>query len=195
MKDSRTVAVENETVEFDDFFVIKSAEVRVKRPDGEWTNRRRMLSLERGDSVAAVIVDRIAEVALLVRQFRFPIYKNGRGWIEELVAGMSPGEEAPEAAMRREIIEEIGFDPHSLSKISEFYLSPGGSSERIRLYYAEVDLNRPVAPGGGLAESGESTELVTLRFAEIGKRLDNGSFADAKTLVGLQWLRRHLHLA
>ena len=50
--------------------------------------------------------------------------------------------------MRREIEEELGYRADRSSHIATFYVSPGGSSERIWLYYAEVSeatASRPAA--------------------------------------------------
>jgi ADP-ribose pyrophosphatase len=185
----RKVRVENRRRVFDDFFTIDEANVSVETATGGQTPVRRLLSFERGDSVAAVVTDPVAEVVVLARQFRFPTYQKGPGWIDELVAGMLPADEAPEVAMRREIVEETGYDPPSLKPIFTFYVSPGGSSERILMYYAEIALSKRVGPGGGLSDSGEAIELVTLPFPEVWARLDAAGFRDAKTLVGLQWLR------
>jgi ADP-ribose pyrophosphatase len=43
--------------------------------------------------------------------------------------------ETPEAAIRREILEETGYNVEKLKHISTFYVSPGGSSERIMLLF------------------------------------------------------------
>ncbi len=75
-----------------------------------------------------------------------------------------------------------------LEPIGTFYLTPGGSSELIFLYYAPVSRG----PGGGLEEEGESIEVLEWPEDEVWRAIDAGRIADAKTLVGLMWLRRRL---
>ena len=79
-----------------------------------------------------------------------------------------------------------------LEPIGTFYLTPGGSSERIFLYYATVSRGQRRGPGGGLEEEGESIEVLEWPEDEVWRSIDAGRIADAKTLVGLMWLRRRL---
>ena len=75
----------------------------------------------------------------------------------ELVAGIvEPGED-PEQAMRRELLEEMGYEALALTHISTFYVSPGGSSERVILYCADVDSRGRVAEGGGLRSKAKTS--------------------------------------
>jgi ADP-ribose pyrophosphatase len=56
--------------------------------------------------------------------------------------------DTPESAARREVEEETGCKLLKLEHISTFYVSPGGSSERILLYYVEVDETSKIEAGG-----------------------------------------------
>jgi ADP-ribose pyrophosphatase len=187
--DDDPVRTTNERIVFDDFFRIKAADVSQKQEDGTWTPWRRFLSFERGDAVSAIVTDSRHRVAVLVRQFRYPASSKGSGQLLELVAGMVSDLEAPEDAMRREMEEEIGYTPLSLTRVSTFFTSPGGSSERIVLFHAEIDLDAPSSIGGGLPGSGEVTKTVRLSYADVFACMDSGGIQDAKTLVGLMWLR------
>jgi len=185
----RKVEVRETVRLFDDFFSIDQSLVRYERFDGAMSPTVRLLTFERGDAVAGVVVNRDTGEALLVEQFRFATYRKGDGWVVELVAGMiEPGEE-PEAVMRREVLEEIGYQVGAVEPLGVFYLSPGGSSERIFLFYAEVTNADRVASGGGLAEEGENVRLTSIPVADVGDALDDGLIHDAKTIIGLMWLR------
>ena len=183
---SNDVRVEDEQIVFDDFFRIKAAKVQLRRPEGTWTPPRRMLSFERGDAVAAVIVNQKRDQVVLIRQFRYP----AEGWLDELVAGMLPADETPEQAIRREILEETGYEAGVVKPLgdSSFYVSPGGSSERIHLFLAEVDLGNRAGPGGGLPQTGEQITLRTLDTEVAFEEVRNGQIIDAKTVIGLQRL-------
>ena len=173
----------------DDFFKVDEAFLRYERLDGRMSPPLRRLSLERGDGAAALLYKPRVERLVLVRQFRYPTCAQGPGWLLELVAGMIGDGEAPEETVRREILEETGYEVRALRPISTFYLSPGGSSERIFLFYAETDDDARRGEGGGLAEESEEIELVEMGLEEAWSLLDAGEIADAKTLVALMWLR------
>ena len=128
---------------FDGFFKIDEATVSYRGADGSMIGPVRRLSLERGDSVAALVFHRDRRSVILANQFRYPTYEKGPGWLTELVAGMVDPGETPEQSMRREILEESGYEIERLQHISTFYVSPGGSSERIFLYYVEVNRRQP----------------------------------------------------
>jgi ADP-ribose pyrophosphatase len=172
----------------DDFFKVDEADVSFERPDGSMTPPERRLVFERGDAVAAVVVHHETRSLLFTEQFRFPTLGKSTGWLLEVVAGMIDAGESPEAALRRELKEELGFVNPRLEPIATFFVSPGGSSERIWLYYAEVSDADRVSDGGGLAQEHEEIRVVHLAEAEVKRRLAAGEFEDAKTIIGLQWL-------
>lgn len=176
---------------FDDFLKIEAATLRFQRFDGGMSREVRRLNLMRGDAVAAVVYHLERKVLLLVRQFRFPTVDKDTGWLSELVAGiLGPGED-PQAAMRREIEEEMGYRARGLTPICEFFASPGGSDERLFLYYTEVDEGDRVGPGGGLDTEGEDIVTEALPLPELAAYLDQSGIQDAKTHIGLSWFLRH----
>jgi ADP-ribose pyrophosphatase len=137
---------------------------------------------------------------LLVRQFRYPVYagldpeaRAGEGarqaWLLETVAGIAEGDQSAPQVAQRELLEESGYAVAGpLHKIASVYPSPGGSSERIHLYWGEVDAAHKTAPGGGLEEEGEDTEVVVIPLNEALAMVERGEIQDAKTIVCLQHL-------
>jgi ADP-ribose pyrophosphatase len=188
----RRVEIDSKQRLFDDFFKIDEAILRYERFDGGMSDTVRRLNFERGDSVAALIVNRDTQKVILTNQFRYPAYEKGPGWVSEIVAGVSEEGEDPEAAMRREILEETGYQVADLTRIVNFYPSPGGSSERIFLYYAEVDDTHKVAEGGGVVSEGEDIQILERSLPELWAELEAGELVDAKTLIALLWLRNKL---
>jgi ADP-ribose pyrophosphatase len=70
---------------------------------------------------------------LLIRQYRHPV--RYRDW--EIPAGLLDEDgEPPLEAAQRELAEEADLTAESWSVLSEFYTSPGGSNEAIRVYLA-----------------------------------------------------------
>jgi nudix-type nucleoside diphosphatase, YffH/AdpP family len=183
------VDILDQKVIFDDRFKIQEAHLRYQRFDGQMSKPVRRLVFERGDAAAAIIVHTEKQKVLLTNQFRYPTYGKGSGWVQEVVAGVIDKGERPEETIRREIQEEIGYSVHALTPIATFFVSPGGTSERIFLYYAEVKEADHTTQGGGLVSENEDIQLVELSFAELWQQLAAGKLVDAKTLIAVQWLQ------
>ncbi len=188
----RKVEVQDSHIAFDDVYKVEVAHLRFEKFNGQMSDTIRRLIFERGDSVAALIFNTDTQKVILTNQFRYPVYKRGPGWLHETVAGVIDEGEQPEEAIRREIREEIGYETHALVPIATFYVSPGGSSERISLYYAEVSSADQISAGGGLVSENEDIALVQMTLPELWQALDNGAIIDAKTLIAAQWLRWRL---
>src|SRR6266567_4594285 len=122
--------------------IFKIDEVRLRHTlfNGQMSPELTRLCLDRGDAVAVLVHDKDSDRLLLVEQFRYATYDKGSGWIVELPAGMIDQDEKPEEAAVREVNEEIGYacKIEDLKFIACFYLSPGGTSERIFLYFTSV---------------------------------------------------------
>lgn len=188
----RTVIVHAARRVFDGFFKIDEAEVSFERYDGTMSPPVKRLCLDRGDSVAVLVYNRDSAKAVFVEQFKYPAYTRGSGWLMETVAGMVEPGEPPETAARREVLEEIGYEIRSLEPIASFYVTPGGSSERIILFYAEVTDGNKTGEGGGLASEDEDIRTIELSLAELDDLCRSGGIHDAKTLVAIQWLQNRV---
>ncbi|MBU1212009.1 MAG: NUDIX hydrolase [Alphaproteobacteria bacterium] len=159
------------------------------------------VSFERGDSVAALIVNTDTNHVILVRQLRPSVVEieGSMDGIVETVAGMIRQNEVPLRCLQREIEEETGyqltFDPVTgrlggTEHICDYYTSPGGSSERIHLYYVAIDGKTQKAAGGGVRDEGENIELVVLPVDEFFEQVGRGAFHDAKIMIAGQWLQK-----
>jgi ADP-ribose pyrophosphatase len=149
------------------------------------------LNLNRGDSAAVIMHDQDEDTVILTEQFRYPTYEKSGGWLLEIPAGSVEKGEDPQQTIQREILEEIGYECEKFQFISTFYVSPGGTSERIHLYYASVNPKNQVAKGGGLVEEGEDIRVVVLKVNAALRMIDEGKIQDAKSIIGLQWLQLH----
>lgn len=172
-------------------FAIEEATLRHTLFDGTLSDPITRLNLERGDAIAVLLHDATRDEVLLVEQFRFPTLDKSGGWLVEVAAGMidRAAGETPADAAHREVEEETGYKLASLKPISTFYLSPGGSSERIHLFYAAITRESKASQGGGLLSEGEYIREIALPLAEVYARLDRGEINDAKTIIALQWMR------
>ncbi|GHO46198.1 NUDIX domain-containing protein [Ktedonospora formicarum] len=170
-------------------FKIEESALRFEKFNGEMSDTVQRLVFERGDSAAALLLNRDTQKVILIKQFRYPTYQKQPGWLCEVVAGSISEGEQPEESIKREIREEVGYEAQNLTSVATFYTSPGGCSERIWLYYAEVSVADRINNGGGLASEHEDIEQVELSLPELWQTIERGEIMDAKTLIALQWLR------
>jgi ADP-ribose pyrophosphatase len=188
--DDRIVIVHRKTRVFDDFFKIDVVEITHSRLKGsDFIRNIKRLIFERGDSAAALVHETDTDTIVLTEQFRPPTYDKGPGWLIEVIAGAIDPGETPEQCIRREMLEELGYRAGDLKVISSFYASPGGSSERIFLFYAPVlsaDLVRPEA--SGLAEQQEDVGRVGVPRKDFIEKCMKGEYVDAKLLAAGFWL-------
>ncbi len=175
----------------DDFFKVDEVRFTHERFDGTMSAQQRLLVLERGDAAAALLFDPDRRKVILVHQFRLPTREKsaGGGWILETAAGIIREGETPEACLVREVHEETGYQITNADPVAMFFASPGGSTERIFLFCAEVRRANRTAPGGGLLRDGEDIELVELDLEDFFGRLSAREFSDPKIIIAGQWLR------
>lgn len=189
----KKVLIEEQKYILEDVFKVKEAYLRHEKFDGTMSGTIRRISLERGDSVAILIYNTNTNKITLISQFRYPTYEASHGWILETIAGIIDKDEAPEDVARREVQEEAGLNVTTLEHIATFYPSPGGSSERIYLYYAEIS-NKRSNDGeiGGLLCEDENIKSYEFSLDEALEKIKSGEIMDAKTIIGIQWLaNRH----
>ena len=107
-----------------------------------WDIRKEVFDYE-GKEIAREFVDHSGAVAvlaidhkgraLLIQQYRHPIRM--RDW--EIPAGLlDVAEESPLDAAKRELEEEVDLVASDWTELVDFYSSPGGSNENIRVYRA-----------------------------------------------------------
>lgn len=175
------------------FFTLEKSTLKYEKLDGSLSEKIVRENFYRGDSVAALVYDRAADKILLIRQFRYPVYTvdPDNAWILELVAGSCDKEEKPIESMIRELFEEVHIktEPDKLMSLGEFFVSPGGTSERIFLYALETDLANYDKNTGGLLEENEDIEIVLTSFKQAFNMLEQNKIVDAKTVIALQYLK------
>ncbi len=154
-----------------------------------------MREIEHHGSAAVVLpYDPERRVALLVRQFRGPVWMQQQTELTEPPAGViEPGEE-PAACARREALEETGVRLGELEPIGGYWSTPGISTERAWLFLAAYAQADRVAAGGGVDEH-EDIEVLETPLGELAATLERGELADLKLLALVQALMlRHPEL-
>ena len=155
------------------------------------------VNFERGDGVGVLLFDESEEAVVLVEQFRFPVHQREKdlstenGWLLEIVAGIKDGD-GP-AVASREVLEETGYQlSRAPEHLATFYLSPGGTSERMELFLATVQKSGSLDDHGGIESEAEDIRVHTLPLRDALKRVDDGRIRDAKTIIALLKLERQI---
>lgn len=170
-------------------YLLQRATFQAQHRDGTWATHHREV-YDRGNGVAILLTDPAAGTVVLTRQFRAPAYLNGHpdGMLWEVPAGLDDGE-AAEAAIRREVREETGYEVAAARRLFELFMSPGAVTERITFFAADYTSGDRVGPGGGAPDEGEDIEVVELALDEAWAMVEAGEIVDAKTVILLQWAR------
>lgn len=180
----------------DDFFKVDRAILQFEKFDGTMSQEIVRLNFDRGDSVGAIIYHATNRSLIFVRQFRYPIFTKDpdNAWSLEIVAGVIDAQDSPEEAMLREIREEIGYQVNQLKPLFSFYATPGGSNEKVFLFFATVTDQDRLEAGGGIVEEGENLQILEIPVKTTFEMLNSGEFYDAKTIIALQWLKNRQRL-
>lgn len=149
---------------------------RFRHADGEVVERE---VVRRTDASAIVAYDE--ECVWLVRQPREAVLEHTL----ELPAGKIDEGESPLGSAQRELAEEIGREAEHWSEVELYYASSGYSDELVHVFCATGLRDSDAEP-----DPGERIEVVRWPLSDI-----DGAIAatnDAKTLIGLAWLRATL---
>lgn len=144
----------------------------LKTPDGRET---KFDIIEHGGSVVIIPVDENGNV-LLVRQYR---HATG-GDLLELPAGTLDDGEDPKVCAAREIREETGKAAEKLTKLGEFFLAPGYSTEFMIVYLATGLSDNPLD-----ADDDEFLSVEPIPISDAIKMAERGEIPDAKSLAAL----------
>ena len=173
------------------FFRINRYRLRHRLFAGGWSGVIEREVFERGHAVGVLPYDPVADSLVLIEQFRIGALVAGMSpWLIEVVAGIIEEGEAPEEVARRETLEEAGLELQALMPMCRYLVSPGGSSESVRLYCGRVD-SRGAGGIHGLAEEHEDIRVDHLPYGEAMRLLEEGQVTNSVGLIALQWLALH----
>lgn len=147
---------------------------------------------ERGDAVAVLPYDPKLDAVLLIEQIRIGAFNDDKSpWLLEVIAGMTDGSKDYEAVVKKEAKEESGIALNNIEFMLSYLSSPGGTSERLYLYYGEADLSQA---GGiyGVPEEGEDIRVHVISVEQAFQLLDEGEMDNAATVICLQWLKLNI---
>jgi ADP-ribose pyrophosphatase len=148
----------------------------------------------RAGGVAMLPYDPWSDRLALIEQFRLPVHAAGLPPIHtECVAGLLEPGEAPEAAARRESLEEAGVAPDLVEPIGRYMLMQGGCDELMHLYCGRARLPEvPEAATHGLVHEGEDIRVLILPTTDAFAMLDRNAIQNATCALTLFWLRHNI---
>lgn len=170
-------------------FTLARYHVRHRNFEGDWSQTYSREILERKSAAAILPYDPILDRIVLIEQFRAGAIAHPESpWLIEIVAGIFDADETPEELVKREAIEEAGCQILDLFPITNYFVSPGGSTEHIHVFCGRVDAS---AVGGtyGLANENEDIRAFTLSVDEAYQWFQEGKIANAPTIIALLWLQ------
>ncbi len=188
------IIIHSNKVVFSDYLKIFKTEFQFRKINGSLSEKISRFTLNRGNAVASLLFNRETQKLLFVKQLRIAAYEKTDPWLLEIVAGMIDNNEDEHYTIKREVLEEVGYQIDSFEKVLTFFTLPGGSSMQVTLFYAEYSDKQKVAVGGGLADENEDIEIIEIEINKVWQMLENAEFIDAKTIIALYWLKNKLSL-
>ncbi|AID91520.1 TPA: GDP-mannose pyrophosphatase NudK [Klebsiella michiganensis] len=171
----------------ENWFLLRNMTYELTRSDGSVIRHRREV-YDRGNGATILLYNRHKQTVVLVRQFRIATWVNGNedGMLIETCAGLLDSDE-PEECVRKEAIEETGFEVGEVRKLFELFMSPGGVTELIYFFIAEYNDTQRANDGGGVDD--EDIEVLELPYHRALEMMANGEIRDGKAVILLQYLQ------
>ncbi|NWA60811.1 GDP-mannose pyrophosphatase NudK [Pantoea sp. B9002] len=168
----------------ENWFVLRNFTYELTRNNGEVVRHKREV-YDRGNGATILLYNTEKNSVLLVRQFRIATYVNGNesGELIETCAGLLD-DDSPEDCIRKEAIEETGYQVGKVDKVFEAYMSPGGVTELIHFFAAEYSDAQRANKGGGVED--EEITVLELSFPEALAMVKDGRIRDGKAIMLLQ---------
>lgn len=182
------VKIVSEEIVSDEWARLTRYTVDYRRADGHWDRQVRQV-FDRGDGAVILPVDQSRGTVLLVKQFRLPAYVTGHTeMLIEACAGLLDDDE-PEACIRREAEEELGYRLRDVKFLFAAYSSVGSLTERLHYFAARYLPSDRISKGGGAPDEGEDIEVLEITLDEAYASISDGKIIDAKTIMLIQHLR------
>ncbi|EAT9710258.1 GDP-mannose pyrophosphatase NudK [Salmonella enterica subsp. enterica] len=184
---SQTITLIKDKILSDNYFTLRNITYDLTRRNGEVIRHKREV-YDRGNGATILLYNSTKKTVVLVRQFRVATWVNGNqdGMLIETCAGLLDNDE-PEVCIRKEAIEETGYDVGEVRKIFELYMSPGGVTELIHFFIAEYHDSESASIGGGVED--EEIEVLELPFSRALEMVRSGEIRDGKTVLLLNYLQ------
>ncbi len=138
------------------------------------TTRDREVVVHRGAVALVPMVD--ADHVCLLHNLRYAVNKT----LIEVPAGTIDPGETPDSTAPRELAEETGYRAGTLTRIAEWWVSPGVFTERMYLYLCE-----DLTPGRTEHQPDEHLEPIVVPWHEAVQMVHDGRIDDAKSMLAI----------
>jgi len=184
---SLKIAVIKDKILSENYFVLRNITYDLMRQNGEVIRHKREV-YDRGNGATILLYNREKQSVVLIRQFRIASWVNGNesGMLIEACAGLLDDDE-PEVCIRKEAVEETGYQVGEVRKVFELYMSPGGVTEIVHFFVAEYSDAQRANDGGGVED--EDIEVLELPFEQALAMVASGEIRDGKAVILLQYLQ------
>ncbi|TWH71352.1 ADP-ribose pyrophosphatase [Azomonas agilis] len=176
---------------FQGFYRMERLTLRHRLFNGQMSAAMKRELFVRHDAVCVLPYDPVKDVVVLNEQFRVGVVdKSDNPWMIEMVAGLIDKDEQPEEVAHREAAEEAGLQLKALWPITQYFPSPGGSSERVHLFVGHCDSEG----AGGVYGLEDEDEDIRVHVWTLDQALDavwTGRINNAASIIALQWLSTH----
>jgi len=178
------------------FFALEERDTGWRRFDGHMGRAVTRAVFVSGDAVTVLPYDPVRGRVLLIEQYRAGPQARGDGqpWSLEAIAGRIDPGETPEAAARREAVEEAGLTLQDLRFVARYYPSPGAVSEYLYSYVALTDLPDGTAGVFGLDYEAEDIRGHLISLDHLMDLVKSGEIENAPLILTALWLERERHL-
>lgn len=153
--------------------------VRVDRVGSSDADARSVDVVEHGGSYAILATTENDEV-VLVRQYRHAVGRE----LWEIPAGTADPEETPVEGAQRELREETGYRADEWRALGTIFMTPGFCDETLHIFHAAR-----LRAGDQQLDDDEEIEVRAWSLADAECMISTGEIADAKTVLGILWLR------
>ncbi|MBY7834880.1 ADP-ribose diphosphatase [Vibrio fluvialis] len=178
--------VSTETL-FQGFFRMVKYRFKHRLFQGGWSQTIEREMFERGHAAALLPYDPQRDQVVMIEQIRVGALKHANPWQLEIVAGIIDRAESAEEVVRREAEEEAGISVNRTEKITSYYPSAGGCSEKLDVYVGEVDAS--LAHGvHGLDYEGEDIKVHVMSRRDAYQLVKEGRIENGASIIALQWL-------
>ena len=174
------------------FFALEEYDTAWRRFDGTMGPPATRAVFISGDAVTVLPYDPLRDRVLLVEQYRAGPTARGdaQPWQFETVAGRIDPGESPEAAARREAVEEAGLSLTDLRFVAGHYPSPGAVSEYLYSYVALTALPDGCAGVFGMEAEHEDIRGHLVDFQAMMAMVGTGEIQNAPLILTALWLQR-----
>jgi ADP-ribose pyrophosphatase len=130
---------------------------------------------------ASAIIPFVSDTEILmVRQYRYAL---GQETLEIPAGKLDPGE-SPEQCIRRELLEETGYQAGSIERVCTYAPAIGYSNELIHIYSG-----RQLMKADTVIDEREISSVEKIPVEKLKSMIKEGVILDGKTLLGLSLLK------